>query len=154
AVASLAQARAAEGQAKSALQSAIDVVPGIQAQLEEAEFNLQQCVVRAPADGYVTDWAITEGTMTSTFRAGALGVYVDTSNLFVIAVYPQNLLPNVKAGDTVEVAFLGAPGQVFNGNVETVIEATGEGQPKPTGTLPSAASIGSKGDLAVKIRLL
>ena len=51
------------------------------------------------------------------------------------------------------MAFKSRPGQLFQGKVENIIEATGEGQFAPGGKLPSAAQVGSPGFLAVKIRL-
>ena len=45
------------------------------------------------------------------------------------------------------------PGRLFKGEVETVIQATGEEQSTTSGNIPYAAKIGSFGVLAVKIRL-
>jgi hypothetical protein len=52
----------------------------------------------------------------------------------------------------VEFACKSRPGQLFRGKVDTIIEATGEGQFTTGGKLPSAAKVGSYGFLAVKIR--
>ena len=71
----------------------------------------------------------------------------------VLAVYPQNLLTNVKPGNEVEIAFKRRPGQVVTGKVREVVPYTGEGQMTQTAVLPSAASIGSEGFLAVLIDL-
>jgi hypothetical protein len=63
------------------------------------------------------------------------------------------MLMNVKPDQDVELAFKSRPGWLFLGKVDTVIQATGEGQFTTGGKLPSAASVGSPGILAVKIRL-
>ncbi len=58
-----------------------------------------------------------------------------------------------RAGQPVELAFNSRPGELFRGKVDNIIEATGEGQFAPGGKLLSAATVGSKGFLAVKISL-
>jgi membrane fusion protein, multidrug efflux system len=45
------------------------------------------------------------------------------------------------------------PGRLFTGKVDTVIQATGEGQYKTGGDIPIAAKTGSYGMLAVKIQV-
>ena len=86
-------------------------------------------------------------------RAGASGTFVSTAETYVVAALPQNYLTNVEAGNEVEVVLDPYPGRLFRGRVENVIEATGEGQFAPSGQIPSAASVGSHGLLAVKIGL-
>jgi multidrug resistance efflux pump len=89
----------------------------------------------------------------SSLKVASIGTFVDTTETFILANYPQNLLKNVKSGDPVDVAFKSSPGRVVTGKVEIVVEATGEGQFAPTGDLLVAADVGSKGSLLVKIRL-
>src|SRR5262249_28753375 len=67
--------------------------------------------------------------------------------------FAQNYLMNVEAGNEVEMIFDTYPGRLFKGEVENVIEATGEGQYTTSGDIPYAAKVGSYGVLAVKIRL-
>jgi multidrug resistance efflux pump len=86
-------------------------------------------------------------------RSASIGAFIDTTNTFILASYPQNLLKNVKPDDAVDIAFKSTPGIVTTGSVETLVEATGEGQFAPTGDIPVAADVGSKGSLLVKIRL-
>ena len=89
----------------------------------------------------------------SSLKVASIGTFVDTTETFILANYPQNLLKNVKSGDPVDVAFKSSPGRVVTGKVEIVVEATGEGQFAPTGDLLVAADVGSKGSLLVKFRL-
>lgn len=145
------QAEAALRQSEFGLQVATSSVGVVQAQLDEARFNLGQCQVKAPADGFVVNWQVLEGTMVG--PTAAAGTFVSTAETVVAAVYPQNYLTNVRPGNEVELVLDPYPGQLFPGKVDAVIEATGEGQFAPGGTIPHAASIGSQGMLAVKIRL-
>jgi multidrug resistance efflux pump len=137
--------------ATKALAAAKDSLPGLRAQVGDAEFNLSQCTITAPSDGYVTDWQIREDSMVNTLTAAAVGTFVDTSSTAIVAAYPAEELIHVQPGQDVELAFKCRPGVLYRGKVDNVLQATGEGQFAPTGKLPSAAQIGSPGFLAVKI---
>jgi multidrug resistance efflux pump len=148
------QTVAAERQATFALQIAKSNVNAFQAQLETAQFNLRECKMLAPADGYVVDWQVQEGTWIGTVRAGACGTFIVTAETLIAASFPQNYLMNVQSGDDVEVILDPYPGRVFKAKVDVVIPATGEGQYAPSGTIPEASKVGSQGLLAVKIRFV
>jgi multidrug resistance efflux pump len=151
--AGLAEAQAGQQQAKFALQVAQSNVPAVQAQLDDARFNLAACRMTAPDDGYVVNWQVQEGTMITTVRVSACGTFIVTTDTSIVASFPQNYLMNVQPGDEVEMVLDPYPGRLFKGRVDTVIPATGEGQFAPSGTIPDASRVGSQGLLAVKIRL-
>ncbi len=151
--AALQQTEAAERQAALAVQVARSNVKVVEAQRDTARFNLAQCRVLAPADGYLVNWQVQEGTMMVTAPAGAAGTFVCTAETAVVASFPQNHLMNVQRGDEVEVILAPYPGQLFKGKVDAVIPATGEGQFAPSGTIPQASKVGSEGKLAVKVLL-
>jgi multidrug resistance efflux pump len=153
ATAGVGQAVAGRKEARFALESAKENIRSIQAQLNTAKYNLEKCAVMAPADGFVTYWSIREGTRVSSMRSASIGTFIDTTDTFILASFPQNLLTNVKPDDPVDIAFNSTPGLVTTGTVESLVEATGEGQFAPTGDIPVAADVGSKGSLLVKIRL-
>jgi multidrug resistance efflux pump len=147
------QAEAADRQARFALKMAQSNVPAVRAQLDDARFDLDQCRMLAPADGYVVDWQVQEGTMIVPLRMAASGTFISTADTYVVASLPQNYLTNVEPGNDVELILDPYPGRLFRAKVENMIEATGEGQFAPSGQIPSAAKVGSQGLLAVKIRL-
>jgi multidrug resistance efflux pump len=147
------QAEAAEKQAGFALEVARSNVVSVQSQLADARFNLEQCRVTAPADGYVVDWQVRDGTMIVPAPLSPAGTFVETGETTVVAVFPQNHLANVRPGDEVELVLDPYPGRLFQGEVDVVIPATGEGQFAPGGAIPKASTIGSQGLLALKIRL-
>ncbi len=147
------QAEAAARQAAFALKVAEGSVPGVQAQLDDARFNRDQCKMYAPSDGFVVNWQVQEGTMLVPMPVAAAGTFIETSETTIAAAFPQNYLVNVKPGDEVELVLDPYPGRLFTGEVENVIQATGEGQFKTGGSIPDAARIGSMGVFAVKIRL-
>jgi multidrug resistance efflux pump len=108
----------------------------------------------APADGYVVNWQVQEGTMIVPAPVAAAGTFVATEDTYVAASFPQNYLPNVQSGDEVDLVFDPYPGRLFKAKVDAVITATGEGQFAPSGAIPDASRVGSQGLLAVKIRLI
>nr|WP_249168115.1 biotin/lipoyl-binding protein [Bradyrhizobium elkanii] len=143
------QAEAAVLHAVSVVAAAESTVPGVEAQLGEARFNLTQCKVTTPADGYVVNWQVQVGTMVAPAPIAAFGTFVDTSSIEVLALFPQNYLTNVRRGDDVELVLDPYPGKLFTGKVDAVISAAGGGQLDPSGNIPSA--VRSTGAYAVKI---
>ncbi|HEV3445630.1 MAG TPA: biotin/lipoyl-binding protein [Gemmataceae bacterium] len=147
------QAEAGARQAAFTLKVAESNVPAVQAQLDDARFNLTQCKMLAPADGFVVNWQVQDGTMLVPMPLAAAGTFISTADTAIAAAFPQNYLVNVKPDDDVELVLDPYPGRLFKGKVDTVIQATGEGQFNTSGNIPYAAKIGSFGVLAVKIRL-
>lgn len=151
--AALARSRAAKDQATAQLQAAESTIESLEAKLANARFNLAQCKVYAPADGFVTNWQVREGTMAVPLPLAPLGTFIDTSRTNVVATFSQNTLKNVKSGDKAEFAFKSRPGEIHTGAVGAIIEASGEGQFVTSGRLDSAASIKASGVLAVRFEL-
>ena len=145
AVAAVDQAVATKEQADQALLVSRAQIASLKAAEDTAQFNLKQCTIFAPADGFVTQWTAREGTMADTSSGAAIGTFVDTSSTFLVATFPQNILRNVMPGDPVEMTFKTVPGKVFTGTVENIIEASGEGQISPSGKLMSPTDWGSSG---------
>ena len=149
--AGVTQAQASALQAAAAVQVAKSNVPTVEAQLDDARFNLAQCKVTAPGDGYVVNWQVQVGTMLVPAPIAPAGTFVITSDIAVAAVFPQNWLSNAQPGDDVEMVLNPYPGRLFFGKVDYVISATGGGQFTTSGTIPNAARIGSDGLYAVRI---
>jgi multidrug resistance efflux pump len=147
------QAIAAQHEAEFALTSAKEAIKATEAQVGTAKLNLEQNVVKAPADGYIMNFQAVEGTMGTTVITRNQGSFMDMTETVVAAVLPMNLVKNVAPGDTVEIAFKSLPGQIATGKVDEVLEYTGEGQLDMTGVVPEAKSVGSKGFLIVRVLL-
>jgi multidrug resistance efflux pump len=103
AVANLQKSQASVDQAKSALAAGKDAVVSLQSQLETANFNLKQCSVTAPSDGFVTDWQIQEGTFVTPLPMSAAGTFIDTSAAYVVAPFPAEELMHVQPEQEVEM---------------------------------------------------
>jgi len=152
-LAAIDKAKASLAQTKQSLRVSQEQVVSANSQLDSAQYDLAQCTVYAPSDGFITQWVAREGTMASPLPVSPVGTFVESDQVALVAIFSQNVLSNVRAGDQVEVAMKSLPGQVLQGTVDTIIEATGEGQVNPSGQLVSAANFKSSGLLAVKLKL-
>jgi multidrug resistance efflux pump len=146
-------AQAAEEHARLAYSSQIGGVntnvAQLQAALNDAQFNLDQTVVRAPGDGFVTQVALEPGVYTVPLPLKPAMTFVNTGSKSSAlgAAFQQNALQRVRAGDDAEIAFQAVPGRVFRGKVRILLDAIASGQMQASGTLqdfggPSAESRG------------
>ena len=108
-----------------------------QAALNQAQIDLANTVVVAPADGVVTDVRIDRGSFAA---AGAPQMtFIGTDNVWVQADFTENNLGHIDSGDEVEILFDAIPGSVFAGRVREV----GFGiqvQSAPLGSLPTVTN--------------
>jgi multidrug resistance efflux pump len=135
----LAAAQAAAESARLAYESEIGgvntTVARLQAELGEAEFNLDQTTTRAPGPGYVTQMALRPGMYVIPAPLRPVMVFVHKDDQELAAGFQQNALQRVRAGDEAEVAFDGLPGQILKGKVKYVLDAIATGQFQATGVL-------------------
>jgi multidrug resistance efflux pump len=135
----LAGSEAAAESAKLAYESEISgvntTVARLQAELGEAQYNLDQTVVRAPGPGYVTQMALRPGMYVVPAPLRPVMVFVHKDDQKLAAGFQQNALQRIRTGDEAEVAFDAIPGRVFKAKVQHVIDAIALGQLQATGTL-------------------
>ena len=133
--------RAAEERARLAYASEIGgvntTVARLQAELRDAEFDLDQTTVRAPADGFVTQVGLRPGMYVVPAPLRPVMVFVNQGqkDQALTGAFQQNALQRVKTGDKAEVAFAAVPGRVFKGKVTLVLDAIAAGQFQATGVL-------------------
>jgi multidrug resistance efflux pump len=105
----------------------------LQAQIESAKWNLDKTVVRAPADGYVTNIALRKGARVSSLPLAPVMAFIDTSETMLGAEIAQIYARYIEPGQPVEVTFKFLPGHIYTGHVETVLQAVSSGQVQPSG---------------------
>jgi RND family efflux transporter MFP subunit len=108
-------------------------VDQLQAQLENARWNLDKTTIRAPADGYVTNVALRTGARVGNLPIAPAMAFIDTSVTGVAVEIAQIDARHVAAGQSVEIAFKFEPGRVFTGRVESVLQAVATGQVQVSG---------------------
>lgn len=119
-------------------QSEVDQLAG---QLEAAQWNLDKTVVRAPADGYVTNLALRKGARVANLPLSPVMAFIDTSDTIIGVAINQNDARYVAPGQEVEATFKFAPGRVFSGKVESVLQAIATGQAQTSGTAVAPRAI-------------
>ena len=137
----VAEAVAAEDRARQAYGATVDgehtAVVRLRNELADAQFDLDQTIVRAPTGGFVTELALRPGVyvVPAPFRPAMIFVNDSQRDRKFAAAFQQNALQRVHAGDEAEVLFKGIPGRVFKARVSVVIDAIAGGQLQTTGTL-------------------
>lgn len=138
--AGLAAAEADENAAYLALTASVgdqqSRVAQVLAQLDSAQFDLENTQVRTPGPGLLTVLNLRPGMQVSPSRSVATFVYTD--ELFVAALFQQKALENLKVGDAAKLNFPALPGHVLEGEVIAIPEGIGEGQFLVSGQLPGA----------------
>ena len=110
-------------------------VKRLTAELEQAKIDLENTVVRAPTDGYVTQLILRPGMMAVPIPFSAMMVFVHDEEQRFFAAFRQNALQSIDPGDEVEVSFDAVPGRIFAGKVHQILPMMSEGQLTPTGQL-------------------
>ncbi|CZF86599.1 HlyD family secretion protein [Grimontia marina] len=92
--------------------------------IAQAEWNLEQTRVRAPADGYVTNFIMREGQYVGLVPR----IHMYTDEKYVLMRVNHQAIRNVEVGQYAEFASPVYPGKIFKAEVEGIVEATGESQ--------------------------
>ncbi|MBY6195999.1 HlyD family secretion protein [Vibrio hangzhouensis] len=124
------------------------------AQVIQAEFNLQETVVRAPTDGYVTQLALRPGMMAVPLPLAPLMTFVHTEDNYYVGAFRQNSLQRLQPGFEAEFLFRALPGKVFKGRVVEVMPTIAEGQFTASGTLRTTQSFNTMGRALVKLEIV
>ena len=124
------------------------------AQVIQAEFNLQETVVRAPTDGYVTQLALRPGMMAVPLPLAPLMTFVHTEDNYYVGAFRQNSLQRLQPGFEAEFLFRALPGKVFKGRVVEVLPTIAEGQFTASGTLRTTQSFNTMGRALVKLEIV
>jgi RND family efflux transporter MFP subunit len=124
-------------------------VDELKAKLEGAQWNLDKTTVRAPTNGYVTNVALRKGARVATSPVMA---FIDTSDTIIGVEIAQINARYVQPGQLVELTFKFAPGTIYTGKVEAVLQAIASGQVQTSGTAVAPSEIQSA-PFVVRVRL-
>jgi multidrug resistance efflux pump len=131
----LMQAEAAAERARLAAASRIDgvntTVARLQSELRDAEFDLEQAVVRAPSDGYVAQMFLRPGMLTVPLPLSPAMIFIHRDQKDLVAAFPQSALQRLHPGDEAEVSFAAMPARIFGARVRKVVDAVSQGQLQP-----------------------
>jgi RND family efflux transporter MFP subunit len=108
-------------------------VAQLKAQFAGAKWNLDKTVVRAPADGFVTNVTLRVGARVANLPLAPVMAFIDTSETIVGTEIAQIYARYIEPGQKAEVTFKLFPGHIFTAEVETMLQAVSTGQIKPSG---------------------
>jgi multidrug resistance efflux pump len=109
------------------------------AELANAQWNLDQTVVYAPANGYAINVQLRPGSFVTAFPVAPAMSFVE-EEYQVIALYAQNELWLVAPGDKAEFALTTYPGRIIKATVDSIVWAQGQGQVAQSGTVPQTGA--------------
>lgn len=127
-------------------------VEQLRAQLDGANWNLEKTVVRAPADGFVTNVALRVGARVASLPLSPAMAFIDTSETIIGVEIPQTAARYVQVGQPVEMTFKVRPGRIFTGKVDTVLRALATGQVQTSGSAVMPKEIESV-PFAIRVKL-
>lgn len=150
------QADAGLAQSRVSVDSSRAKVSGAEATLADAQYDLEQTVVRAPSAGYVTNLQLQPGTIVGSLVPPVMSFVQNRSDEeqgIVVAMIEQKNYLLVRPGQYAEVALPSYPGKILTGRVLNTIDITGAGQLDASGNLPDTLGGGPPTTFAVRIRL-
>ncbi|HDY7621792.1 TPA: HlyD family secretion protein [Vibrio vulnificus] len=155
--AALEVAQSKQEQAQIALDSEVGgentQVAQLLAELRKAQFDLEQTVVRAPTDGYVTQLALRPGVMSVPLPLAPVMTFVHSEEKIYTAAFRQNSLQRLQPGFEAEFMFRALPGKVFKGEVSEVLPAIGESQFQARGALLGTEALRTSGRVFATLRI-
>ena len=142
--AQLLAAKAAQQSAKLALDSEIGgvntTVAQIEAQLENASWELSQTTIRAPADGYVTLVTLSVGDRA--LQARSAMSFIVENEITLVGMFSQNGFQTIKDGAPVDIVFDNIPGRIYHAKISAIPRGIGQGQVAVSGTLARTTALG------------
>ena len=123
------------------VQETAAAVKRLEAELEQAEWNLNETTVRAPANGYATYVTLRPGQRVVTFPLQPAMTFIDTSRNLVGVQIQQIYQRHLRVGQPAELAFKVRPGKIYTGKVQAIYQVTNQGQSVISGTVPTAQKI-------------
>jgi multidrug resistance efflux pump len=140
----LQAAKATQLSAQLAMDSEIGgvntTVAQIQAQLDQAKWELEQTTVRAVGDGVVTIMALSVGDRAMPARP--VMSFIVSNDVVITGMFSPNGFRTIKPGARVKLVFDDDPGRIHDAAVTAIPLGVGQGQIAVSGTLARVGSIG------------
>lgn len=108
--------------------------------VDQANWDLKSTQVRAPADGFVTNFILREGQRVSVLPR----IQMYTNEKYVLMRVNHQAIRNITAGVPAEFSSSVYPGKIFAAEVEGIVEATGEAQSNLFGWDQNVNSVASR----------
>ena len=113
--------------ARAQIATAKAQVDSSRADIANAQWNLDQTRVYAPANGYATNVQLRPGAIVVAMPFAPAITFVE-EEYQIIALYAQNELVYVEPGNHAEVVLPTLPGRIIKAKVDSIVWAQGQGQ--------------------------
>jgi multidrug resistance efflux pump len=137
--------------AAEALKIVQDSADVAQADVDGYQYELEQTVAYAPADGYVINMQLRAGQF-ARLKAPVMS-FVSSEEAWLVMAIRQEGSQYIEPGQEVEFALSMYPGEVFTAQVTALIHGVGEAQLSLGGIIPPVDSIKEIERFAVKVSL-
>lgn len=135
------------------LDAATAAIEGTKAQLDMANWNLDETDVQAPVDGYVINLQLRPGNYVTTMPLASSMAFVSDEVNSIVSSFSQSAIRRIAVGDKAEIVFRKLPGQVFSGEVTRVVGFSSEAQLSASGQLPTLSGAPDSSRWAVMVDL-
>jgi multidrug resistance efflux pump len=112
-------------------------IASLTAQLGDAQWRLDETVVRAPYQGYVYNLQLRPGYYVTSIPLASSMSFVSNENHKILASFSQSAIRYIQVGDAVEMVFRTKPGKVYEGKVIRIARASGTSQIAASSQLPT-----------------
>lgn len=110
-------------------------IASLNAQLANAQWQLDETVVRAPNEGYVYNLQVRPGNYVTSIPMASSMAFVSSEVHPILASFSQSAIRYINVGDAAEMVFRSKPGKVYAGTVTRVVAGSGSAQLSASGQL-------------------
>ncbi|NEN75885.1 HlyD family secretion protein [Pelistega sp. NLN82] len=111
------------------------IIAQAKAQLDQAQFDLDSTIIKAPTDGFISQNFLKEGMTATTLPLRPVMTFTHHQDKLFMAAFRQNSLLRLSIGNEAELAFPAIPGKVFKAEVIDILPTIGEHEVQANGTL-------------------
>jgi len=113
------------------------LIASLTAQMGNAQWRLDETVVRAPFEGFVFNLQLRPGNFVTSMPMASSMSFVSNEVHVVIASFSQSAIRYISMGDAVEMVFRSMPGKVYAGKVIRIARGSGSAQLAASGQMPT-----------------
>ena len=108
------------------------------AQLDKAQYDLEQTTIRAPADGYVGVLTLNKGDRATPSKS--VMSFIVSDAIQIVGIFSQNGFQTIKPGAQVQFVLSNNPGHLYSSTIGDNVSGVGEGQIASSGALARITS--------------
>jgi multidrug resistance efflux pump len=124
-----------------------------EADVANAQYDLDGTTHLAPANGRVTNLALRPGVRTTQFATRPVMSFIEDDDQWVLAFFGQNELRYVEPGNEAEIYVRTHPGRIIKCKVDSILWATAQGQMPISGDLMNTATTAAP-EQRIAVRLI